>query len=102
MKIDANKDLAQAQIQNAGKGRESADTKRVSEARGDQGNENPKSNTADTLNLSETAVKLSQLDSAPEDNAQRIAELKAAIEDGTYEISPSRIADKMIKMEGLE
>jgi negative regulator of flagellin synthesis FlgM len=102
MKIDANKDLAQAQIQNTGKGRETADAKRVSETRGDQGNENPKNANADTLNLSETAVKLSQLDSAPEDNAERIAELKAAIEDGTYEMNPSRIADKMITMEGLE
>jgi len=32
MKIDANKDLAQAQIQNAGKGRESADVKPLSSA----------------------------------------------------------------------
>ena len=102
MKIDANKDLTQAQIQNAGKGRETADAKRVSEARGDQGNDNPKNSSADTLKLSEAAIRLSQLDSAPENNAERIAELKAAIENGTYNIDPSRIADKMIKMEGLE
>jgi negative regulator of flagellin synthesis FlgM len=102
MKIDANKDLAQTQIQNTGKGRETADAKRVSEARGDEGNENPKNTSADTLNLSETAIKLSQLDSAPEDNAERIAALKAAVENGSYEIDASRIADKMIKMEGLE
>ena len=102
MKIDANKDLTQAQIQNAGKGRETADAKRVSEARGDQGNENPKNSSADTLKLSEAAIRLSQLDAAPENNAERIAELKAAIENGTYNIDPSRIADKMIKMEGLE
>jgi negative regulator of flagellin synthesis FlgM len=102
MKIDSNKDLAQSQIQNAGKGRETGNAVPASSSRIAQ-DQNPASSTADRVDLSDTALKLSQLDTAPAaDNSGRIAELKAAIENGSYEIDPSRVADKLIEIEGLE
>jgi negative regulator of flagellin synthesis FlgM len=101
MKIDPNKDLAQSQIQNAGKGRETANARPATDSRVTQ-EQNPGASTADRVDLSDTALKLSQLDTVPADNSGRIAELKAAIENGSYEINPSRIADKLIEIEGLE
>jgi negative regulator of flagellin synthesis FlgM len=101
MKIDSNKELAQSQIQNAGKGRETGNASPASGSRIAQ-DQNPAPSTADRVDLSDTALKLSQLDTAPADNSGRIAELKAAIESGSYEIDPSRVADKLIEIEGLE
>jgi negative regulator of flagellin synthesis FlgM len=100
MKIDGNKDLAQPQIQNSGKGSETASVRPSSDARVSEDKSTPSSN-ADRVDLSDTALRLSQLDTAPEDNSERIAALKAAVENGTYEINPSRIAEKLIDMENL-
>ena len=100
MKIDLNKDLAQSQIQNSGKGRETTNAGPSSNATVNQESSAPKSN-ADRVDLSDTALRLSQLDTAPEDNSDRIAALKAAIDNGSYEINSSRVAEKLIDMEGL-
>ncbi len=100
MKIDLNKDLAQSQVQNSGKGGETASVRPSPDARGQQ---EPGStpNNADRVDLSDTALKLSQLDTAPEDNSDRIAALKAAIDNGTYEINATQVAEKLMDMEGL-
>jgi negative regulator of flagellin synthesis FlgM len=100
MKIDINKDLAQSQIQNSGKGRETANVSPSSDATVNQESSAPNSK-ADRVDLSDTALKLSQLDTAPEDNSDRIAALKAAIDNGTYEINSTQVAEKLIDMEGL-
>jgi negative regulator of flagellin synthesis FlgM len=100
MKIDLNKDLAQSQVQNSGKGSETANVRPSSDARAQQ-DTSPANSSADRVDLSDTALKLSQLDTAPEDNSDRIAALKAAIDNGTYEINATQVAEKLMDMEGL-
>ena len=56
---------------------------------------------ADTVFISDTAKRIqdaqSQLQSIPDVRADKVAELKSRIENGTYEIKPDQIADKMIR-----
>jgi negative regulator of flagellin synthesis FlgM len=56
---------------------------------------------ADTVFISDTAKRIqdaqNQLQSIPDVRADKVAELKSRIENGTYEIKPDRIADKMIR-----
>jgi negative regulator of flagellin synthesis FlgM len=55
----------------------------------------------DTVSISDTAKRtqeaLSQLQSIPDVRADKVAELKSRIENGTYEIKADQIADKMIR-----
>ena len=55
----------------------------------------------DTLNISDAAKEIQEvrkeLDSLPEVRAEKVAELKNQIENGTYEIKSEEIAEKMIK-----
>ena len=56
---------------------------------------------ADTVVLSDTAKRVqeaqTQLKSIPDVREDKVAELKAQIESGTYEIDAQKIADKMLK-----
>jgi negative regulator of flagellin synthesis FlgM len=55
----------------------------------------------DTVSISDTAKRVqearSQLQSIPDTRHDMIAEIKRRIEDGTYEIHPEKIAEKMIR-----
>lgn len=56
----------------------------------------------DTVKLTSAAQGLKQAHasgSEPLVNETRVADIKAAIESGTYTINPERIADKMLQME---
>jgi len=57
--------------------------------------------TADTVVISDTAKRIQdarfQLESIADTRPEKIAEIKRRIEDGTYEINPDKIADKMIR-----
>jgi len=57
--------------------------------------------TADTVVISDTAKRIqearSQLESIPDSRPEKVAEIKRRIEDGTYQIEPDKIADKMIR-----
>jgi negative regulator of flagellin synthesis FlgM len=98
MKVDGNKDLLQSQVQQTTKGNEAAEAQRVGQVKGEDKNQS--SSNADTVNISETARKLNELDSAPTDNSARIAELKAAVEEGSYSVDPKQLAARMIDFEG--
>lgn len=98
MKVDGNKDLLHSQMQPS-KGQEVADAKRIGQV-GSNEDKKQSSSNADTVNISETARKLNELDSAPADNSERIAALKAAVEDGSYSMDPRKLAEKMIDFEG--
>ncbi len=98
MKVDGNKDLLQSQVQQTTRGNEAAEARRVGQV--DAEDKNQSSSNADTVNISDTARKLNELDSAPADNSARIAELKAAVEDGSYTVDPKQLAAKMIDFEG--
>src|SRR5512143_2127318 len=56
---------------------------------------------ADTVFISDTAKRIqdaqAQLQSIPDVRADKVAELKSRIENGTYEIKADQIADKMIR-----
>ena len=57
----------------------------------------------DTISLTDTAARMRNLEntvaSMPVVDSQRVAEIKQAIVEGTYEINPERIAEKMLDME---
>lgn len=59
--------------------------------------------TGDTVNLTNSAKLLERLDktlaSLPAVNAERVAEIKMAIESGDYEIDADAIADAMIRFD---
>jgi len=56
---------------------------------------------ADTVFISDTAKRIqdaqSQLQSIPDVRADKVAELKSRIENGTYETKADQIAEKMIR-----
>lgn len=59
--------------------------------------------TSDTVNLTSNAKLLERLDKTletlPAVNAERVAEIRHAIESGDYEINPDAIADAMIRLD---
>ncbi len=60
---------------------------------------------ADAVSFTETASRMREIEgslrSVPVVDTQRVNEVKQAIADGTYEVNPARIAEKMMKFEGL-
>ncbi|MHC5269572.1 flagellar biosynthesis anti-sigma factor FlgM [Enterococcus sp. LJL98] len=48
-----------------------------------------------TVKLSETAQKIRQTNTNETKNAQKIAEIKKAIQEGTYQVSAKEIAENM-------
>jgi len=67
--------------------------------------ESGKSTTADTVSLSDNAVQLGKLDntavSTPVVDTQRVEQVKQAIKDGTYEVDPAKVADKLMQFESI-
>ena len=55
----------------------------------------------DTVNISDAAKEIQEvrkeLDNIPEVRAEKVEQLKNQIENGTYEIKPEEIAEKMLK-----
>ncbi|MGI9232025.1 MAG: flagellar biosynthesis anti-sigma factor FlgM [Woeseiaceae bacterium] len=73
------------------------------ESRGpDKGSVDPRSST-DTVNLTSNAKLLERLDktlaSLPAVDSERVAEIKAAIENGEYQIDSDAIAAAMIRLD---
>ena len=56
---------------------------------------------SDIVVISETAKRIqaaqSLLETTPDVRSEKVAEIKRRIEDGTYEIKPDQIAEKMIR-----
>lgn len=69
--------------------------------------ETGKSSTADTVSLSDNALQLGKLDSsiaaapAPVVDTQRVEQIKQAISDGTYQVDPAKVADKLMQFESI-
>ena len=67
--------------------------------------ESGKSSTSDTVSLSDDAVQLGKLEnsavSTPVVDAQRVEQVKQAIADGSYEVDPKKIADKLMQFESI-
>ncbi len=60
---------------------------------------------ADHLDITDRARTLASIEEhvrkAPDVDSQRVMDLKQALKDGTYEINPSRIADKLLALDAL-
>ena len=74
-----------------------------------QGKTNPYSNSvrpssSDSLEISDSSRELARarqaVDSAPDVRADRVAEIKKQIEDGTYSVSPELLARKLMGSDG--
>jgi negative regulator of flagellin synthesis FlgM len=67
--------------------------------------ESGKSSSSDTVSLSDNAVQLGKLDSSivatPVVDVQRVEQVKQAISNGTYEIDPAKVADKLMQFESI-
>jgi len=67
--------------------------------------ESGKSSTADTVSLSDNAVQLGKLDntavSTPVVDTQRVEQVRQAIKDGSYEVDPAKVADKLMQFESI-
>lgn len=67
--------------------------------------ESGKSTTADTVSLSDNAVQLGKLEntvaSTPVVDTQRVEQVKQAIREGSYEVDPARVADKLMQFESI-
>lgn len=67
--------------------------------------ETSQSAASDTVTLTDTAARLRDLGNAlsalPASDTQRVAEVKKAVEDGTYKVDAGRVAHKMIELEKL-
>ena len=67
--------------------------------------ESGKSSAKDTVSLSDNAVQLGKIDntvsSPPVMDTQRIEALKQAISNGSYEVDPVKVADKLMKFESM-
>lgn len=59
--------------------------------------------SADRVTLTQNFSQITELEqkakSAPADNAERIAAIKAAIADGSYQVNSQRVAEKLLQSE---
>ena len=67
--------------------------------------ETGKSSTSDTVSLSQGAVQLGKLENTvanlPVVDTQRVEQIKQAIDNGSYEIDPVKVADKLMQFEHI-
>lgn len=68
---------------------------------GPTGNQNPVS--GDTVTLTNSVDQMAKLEemlaSIPEVDSVRVAEIKASIADGSYQVDPEKIVDKLLQIE---
>lgn len=61
------------------------------------------SSTADQVTLTDSAITLQKLSAAvanaPVVNTQKVATVKASVQNGTYKVDSGRVADKMLQFE---
>ncbi len=59
--------------------------------------------TVDTVSLTDTSARLRQMENTlaklPVVDSQRVEQVRRAIADGTFEVNPAKIAEKMVGME---
>ncbi len=100
MAIDDIKGLPPARLQNNGDG------SRVKTQRGESpatSRREDASSATDTVNLTDTAQRLRGLEKSvaglPVVDAQRVDTVKKALADGTYQVRPERVAEKLVGFE---
>lgn len=67
--------------------------------------ETGKSSTADTVSISDNATQLGKMgnavDTTPVVDMQRVEQVRQAINNGTYEVDATKVADKLMQFESL-
>jgi len=67
--------------------------------------ESGKSSTSDTVSISDNAAQLGKTDNSavatPVVDTQRVEQIKQAISNGSFEIDPAKIADKLMQFESI-
>lgn len=67
--------------------------------------ESGKSSTLDTVSISSNAAQLEKLDNtavaSPVVDTQRVEQVKQAISNGSFEVDPAKIADKLMQFESI-
>ncbi len=61
--------------------------------------------TSDTINITNTATQLQQIEAKlaaePVVNMEKVNAIKAQIAQGTFTVDPEKVADKLIEIEGM-
>jgi len=95
------KNLTQTQPRTTGEGRGVAETSTVRSGGNPGGKES--GSGGDRVTLSETATRLSDLtrtvSEQPVVDSNRVEQIRMAIQDGSYQVNPQRIADRLSAME---
>lgn len=95
------KNLTQSQPRTANEGRNVAESGNVRHGAGALAKDG--GTGGDRVTLTETAVRLSELtrtvSEQPAVDQARVAEIRAAIQEGRYEVNAERIAERLIAME---
>ena len=67
--------------------------------------ESGKSSTTDTVSLSDNAVQLGKLENTavptPVVDTQRVEQVRQAIRDGSYQVDPEKVAEKLMQFESI-
>lgn len=76
---------------------------RGNEAQGQGGTAKAEPASSDSVSLTDTAARLRKLESSlaqmPEVDSERVASIKQAIADGSYQVDAGNIADKLLNFE---
>ena len=100
MVIDSNNNIPPS----AGNSRNRVDARPL-ESKSGHSNQEPPSPVVDGVSLSAQAKLMqkleSQIDAAPDVNAERVANIKKALAEGTYEINAERVAERMLDQDQL-
>jgi negative regulator of flagellin synthesis FlgM len=98
MKIN---DLTQTQTQRGESGKGTGKATNGDTARPEAGGSG--GSPSDTVRISQTAVQLNamqdRLSATPVVDGQRVQSIRASVQDGSYQIDPVRVADKLLKYE---
>lgn len=97
MKIN---DVTPSQTQRTGEGRGAGETQGRGKAVGPT---TPGSASGDSVTITQTAQQLNELHDAlakvPVVDTQRVEALRTAIDDGSYEVDPMQVAEKLMRFE---
>ncbi|MGM0813704.1 MAG: flagellar biosynthesis anti-sigma factor FlgM [Pseudomonadota bacterium] len=101
MTIDIKNNLTPTQPRTTGEGRSVAENAGVRSGGAEPGRD--EGGSGDRVTLTDTARRLSDLTRSvseqPAVDTQRVEQIRAAIDQGRYEINAERIADRLIAME---
>jgi negative regulator of flagellin synthesis FlgM len=71
----------------------------------EQPRDKPEAGSADNVSLTETSARLQELqkvlEALPSEDGTRVQALRKALADGSYQVDPERVADRLLQFESL-